>query len=346
VVLLFGVRADLRVAGMHHRRPRHERTVLDASASLILPVDPVAEARCETVFMPMAVPTSYWDRLLDEVTAVEADYIQIIEASEIQYVNPNRDGDGVFFVGAADWGWGPSDDALTSARMQLVAKVRAWVPRFRLLFPHPTPELSGQLKEDLGLLDRWLERSGRWDHSIPADTAMAVLVLKRTIERIGAMRGLLPTDKWTCRLTIDTNALIDNPDLTIYAPALGTRYMVHILPVVLRELDDLKRSGRTQGLRDAAWRADKRLKGIRTNGDVLVGARVQGDIYVVFEHIEPHADGLPDWLDLDTPDDRFVASTLLLQSSHPGSVVAVATSDLNMQNKLAAIGLPFVEPAL
>lgn len=53
----------------------------------------------------------------------------------------------------------------------------------------------------------------------------------------------------------------------------------------------------------------------------------------VFEHLEPRADGLPSWLDLDVPDDRFVASALLLQSSHPGSRVYVATSDLNLQTQ-------------
>jgi hypothetical protein len=47
-----------------------------------------------------------------------------------------------------------------------------------------------------------------------------------------------------------------------HVPTLGQRYNAHLLPVVLRELDDLKRAGRTQDLRDAAQRADRRLKGL------------------------------------------------------------------------------------
>ncbi|CAL9327374.1 hypothetical protein SUDANB13_06536 [Streptomyces sp. enrichment culture] len=43
------------------------------------------------------------------------------------------------------------------------------------------------------------------------------------------------------------------------------------------------------------------------------------------------------------PDDRFVASTLLLQSRPPGSAVYVATRDIHLQTKLAAVGLPFFE---
>jgi hypothetical protein len=64
----------------------------------------------------------------------------------------------------------------------------------------------------------------------------------------------------------------------------------------------------------------------------------------VFEHVEPRDEGLPDWLDLSVPDDRLVASTLLLQSAHPGSAVFVGTSDLNLQTKRAAVSLTFVEP--
>jgi len=53
-------------------------------------------------------------------------------------------------------------------------------------------------------------------------------------------------------LTVDTNALIDNPDLAACTDQIGPRYMAHLLPVVLRELDDKKRAGRTDVLREAA----------------------------------------------------------------------------------------------
>lgn len=112
--------------------------------------------------------------------------------------------------------------------------------------------------------------------------------------------------------------------------------MVHLLPVALREIEDIKRAGKTEQLREAARRADRRLKGLRDNGDVLSGVRVAGEVRAVFEHVEPRDDGLPSWLDLTVPDDRFAASSLLLQSQHPGSALYVATSDMNLQTKLAA----------
>lgn len=76
---------------------------------------------------------------------------------------------------------------------------------------------------------------------------------------------------------------------------------------------------------------------------MLCGVRVAGEVHAVFEHLEPKGDRLPNWLDLDVPDDRLVASTLLLQSRHPGSAVYVAARDINLQTKLAAVGPPFIE---
>ncbi|WP_329259564.1 PIN domain-containing protein [Actinoallomurus sp. NBC_01490] len=158
-----------------------------------------------------------------------------------------------------------------------------------------------------------------------------------------SLTALLPSDEYDQRLVVDTNTLIDNPDLGIHKATLGPRYMVHLLPVVLREIDDLKRAGRNQDLRDAAKRAERRLKGLRTNENVREGVKVVGEVYAVFEHVEPKADNLPSWLDLSVPDDRFVASTLLIQSDHPGSALYAATSDINLQTKLSAVGLPFIE---
>lgn len=49
-------------------------------------------------------------------------------------------------------------------------------------------------------------------------------------------------------------------------------------------------------------------------------------------------------VDGQLPDDRLVASFLLLQSGHPGAIVHVATSDINVQDELGAVGLRHVEP--
>ncbi|MCM2424250.1 PIN domain-containing protein [Streptomyces sp. RKAG293] len=291
------------------------------------------------------LPPTYQQRLLEQLDAIEQDYLTVLESSEIQYVNPNKPGSGMYILTAANWGWGPSSPALETCRMDLLRRLRGWEPRFRLLFPHPTPEAATKLKEGIEHLERWLLREGTWsDWSVPQQMPQAVQLLQATVQQLRSLSDLLPTDPWPVRLTVDTNALIDNPDLAAYTGQIGPRYMAHLLPVVLREIDEQKRTGRNDALREAAKKADRRLKGLRTNGDITVGVRVAGDVHAVFEYIEPKSEALPDWLDLDVPDDRFIASTLLLLSQHPGSAWYVATSDINMQTKLAAVSLPFIEP--
>ncbi|MGW4983336.1 PIN domain-containing protein [Streptomyces mirabilis] len=284
------------------------------------------------------LPPTYKERLLTQLDAIESDYVAVLEASDTEYVDS-------IVITAASWEWAPSGPELEMQRMDLLRRLRDWKPRFLLLFPHPTPETAEKLKDSLGLLERWLLRERTWeDYDIPQYIPQAVKLLQASVKQLRGLTDLLPTDPWPVRLTVDTNALIDNPDLAVYTGQIGPRYMAHLLPVVLRELDDMKRAGRIDVLREAAKKADRRLKGLRNNGDVTLGVRVAGDVHAVFEYIEPKSDALPDWLDLDVPDDRFIASTLLLQSRHPGSAWYVATSDINLQTKLHAVALPFIEP--
>ncbi|SPM27166.1 PIN domain-containing protein [Mycobacterium terramassiliense] len=287
---------------------------------------------------------TYAERLQSELDAIAQSYDEILGDSVIKRVNLNQDGSDVIFVGAAEWGWADSDDALEAARMALLRRLREWTPRFRLLFAHPTPEVAERLNDCTELLERWLLRRDESDWDLPPTIDAAQDKIRATVADLRALTNLLPADVHPVRLVVDTNALIDNPDVAAYTDELGRKYVAHLLPVVLGEIDDLKRAGRTETLRQNAQRADRRLKGIRNNGNVLEGARVAGDVIAKFEHTEPRSENLPDWLDMSVPDDRFVAATLLLQSEHPGSVIYVATSDINMQTKLSAVGLPFVEP--
>jgi PIN domain len=284
-------------------------------------------------------PAAYVEQLLGELEQIRQRLVSVLERSQIEDQRlPSN------FIGFPRFGWAASDDALQTDRMALLGTVRDFRTRFELLFPHPTPEVRERHGDAMDHVERWLDR-GEGDHSIPQIISAAVDKMNASVDVLVAAKALLPLDAFATRLVVDTNVLLDNPDLAQFVPQLGARYMAHLLPVVLREIDDKKRGGRTESLREAAKKADRRLKGLRDNGNVSVGVKVAGDVWAVFEHIEPRADGLPSWLELDVPDDRFIASTLLLQSDHPGSMVVAATSDLNLQTKLAAVRLPFIEPA-
>jgi hypothetical protein len=294
-------------------------------------------------------PRTYIDRVLQQLALLESDYLAILERSQIRNT-PLHDRIRPSWAGRyrMDWdlpdnSWDPGPPELEALRLSLLVRLREWAPRYRLLFPEPTSRVSKTLDQGLALMERWLVRDGQ-DPSIPGKVSEAIAVLRGCVAQLRELALLLPADPWPVRLVIDTNALIDNPDVAVYTGQLGPRYLVHLLPVVLRELDDLKRAGRVETLREAAKKAERHLKGMRTNGDVTAGVRVAGDVHAIFESREPRSTALPGWLDLTVPDDRFVASALLLQSRHPGSVVYVATSDINMQTKLAAVAMPFIEP--
>lgn len=299
-------------------------------------------ARMPSTRRPESPPT-YLDRLRVELDELHRRYDEILDASAIQNVDPNRGrSSGMVFIGFASWGWAPSDPDLERDRMALLSTLRSWGVRFRLLFTTPVPTVAKRIEDNLGLLERWLVREGG-AHGVPSTVDAARTQVAAAVAELGGLLEMVPPDPHPVRLVVDTNTLIDDPDLAVFTGQLGPAYLVHVLPVVLSEIDDLKRSGRTPELREAAKRADRRLKGLRDNGDVRVGARVAGQVFAIFDFREPGRDGLPGWLDLDVPDDRLVAGVLRLQSDHPGSALFVATGDLNLQNKLAAVGLPFIE---
>lgn len=287
---------------------------------------------------------SYFDRLLEQLDSIQSRFVESLHQSATYYSNPNRGGYGeIVFVGAADYSWRMSSPELERLRMELLRDTRDWRTRFELLFPHPTPQVKKRHDIAFNHLERWLIRSENADHSLTASINPMIAALNTSFAELCDAGRLLPIDEYSVRVIVDTNTMLDNPDVAAWVPTMGSKYMAHMIPALLRELDDLKRSGRNEEVRECARRADKRLKGYRTNGDISTGVRVAGEVHVRFDHVEPKANGLPTWLDLDVVDDRFVASALLLQSQHPGSTVTVVTSDLNLQTKLSAIGLPYLD---
>ncbi|MGW8685421.1 hypothetical protein ACWGNN_31145 [Streptomyces sp. NPDC055817] len=133
-------------------------------------------------------------------------------------------------------GYVPSSLELEARRMQLLGRVREWEPLFR---PDPTPEVTKRLDKSLALLQRWLERPR--GTTIPATIEGAADKIKEAAATLQKLGELLTEDEWPVRVTVDTNMLLDDPDVAIYTSVLGKQYMVHLFPVVLRERDYKKR---------------------------------------------------------------------------------------------------------
>ena len=96
--------------------------------------------------------------------------------------------------------------------MALLRRLRDWTPRFRLLFPHPTPKVAERLDKSIGRLERWLVRGDK-GHDIPSTIAKAEEKIAAAVIGLRDLTNLLPPDDYPVRLVVDTNTLIDDPDL-------------------------------------------------------------------------------------------------------------------------------------
>jgi hypothetical protein len=289
-------------------------------------------------------PQTFQSRLAADLEVIESELGALLDISTIRYVNPNRDDSGVVFLGASDWGWGPSDDAQQLARMKLSEDYDAWWARFQTLFAGITPELKKEVQGADGFIRKWIKRTG-WDHSIPRTIDLAKT---RAVERMAPLRKALDLlsqrGNEGIRLVLDTSALMDEPNLSAYAAAAGSgEFTVELLPEVIKELDALKDGGRTTEQRTRARLALKVIRDLRTAGELTKGVPAGEGITVIARTREPSFERLPDWLDRTSGDDRILAGALEVQAAHPTGTVILVASDLNITNKADVLGLPAVE---
>jgi hypothetical protein len=143
----------------------------------------------------------------------------------------------------------------------------------------------------------------------------------------------------------DTSALLQNPEIQSYSSITGSprTTVVHVLPVVLRELDDLKDRGRTPELRGKAQAVMRRFKGLRDKGSLADGVAVTRNVTVLAEHrdVEPHS--ILEWLRAEVNDDWLISGALDIQKRHPEDVVVLVTPDLGLQTKADVARLPYAE---
>ena len=167
----------------------------------------------------------------------------------------------------------------------------------------------------------------------------------------------------------DTNVLIDFPELGRYHLRLPMTTVV-FTPTVIKELEDHKRRlpKNAKDLQDVSrWMNAKAvirtLKQCGDVGNILRGVRLTDRVSVmalasepkrenlpVYDGIsialpttlppEPKRMGFPDWLDLDVPDDRFIASALEVRREHPKAKILVLSGDFNVLTKARQAQVP------
>jgi rRNA-processing protein FCF1 len=287
---------------------------------------------------------SFAKRLTDELEELRDAFIALISRSSIVNTDPNRGSGGyAVFVGFPLWGWGP-DEALLGDRTRLHERLEEWISLFMLLHRKALPETRTRIDAHLGLLRGWLTREGS-DHSVPSTRDKAeneAAAAFRELARLVELGTHGPADTL---VVPDTNALIRQPDVALHARSVGSpRCTIVMLTTVVAELDDLKDRGRTEDVRAKATAALRRLKGFRDRGDLRRGVTVEGQVQLRVEHREVQVREVLDWLDPTVPDDRILGGSLDLQARNPSATVVLVTSDMNLQNKAAAVGMPFADP--
>ncbi len=67
-------------------------------------------------------PQPYLEQLRAELNEIGLELDALLDHSSIRNVNPNTHDSSIFFVGAADWGWKPSNPATSAIQMHLIAR--------------------------------------------------------------------------------------------------------------------------------------------------------------------------------------------------------------------------------
>jgi hypothetical protein len=229
--------------------------------------------------------------------------------------------------------------------MSINRRFTPWRERVAMLEGGATPELRDEITESLDIVREFIDRDGfGWGvpGSIPEAKAEASAQLERA--RV-ALRVLGGTGEGGVHVVPDTSALMRQPDFATYAMAVGAEAVtIHLVPKVIGEIDFLKDQGRTPEVREKAGKLATRIKGLRDRGRLTEGVTVAGRITAIADPRDPSFEHLPAWLDPSTPDDRILASALVLQAANPRSVVWLVASDINIQNKAEACGLPYCDP--
>ncbi|MFE4177178.1 hypothetical protein ACFRR7_34945 [Streptomyces sp. NPDC056909] len=90
-------------------------------------------------------PPTYIDQLLSELADIETPYAAVLDSFQVRA--RHMSGEGFTIIGHP-WAWEPSTPDIEARRMKLLRQVRDWAPRFRLLFPHPTPAVQRSMDDE------------------------------------------------------------------------------------------------------------------------------------------------------------------------------------------------------
>ena len=287
-------------------------------------------------------------RLEEQLQTIEQQVLEFLDASTIERF-PNRRYPPFYepqvFALVNDYYWGEDNGNQKYLQLKLLRSYSSWFEQFQMLFHESPEEIQRQIGETDNNIRGWLEKKDDWNVPPPTINEAKQIFRKELQVFYVLLQIFQHTDKAEIILVPDTNALIICPDIASYAAAIGQAdYTVVILPTVLSELDKLKIVHRNDDFRKKVQSIITRLKGLRRQGNMHEGVKVNKVITVKMIAHEPDFKKTLSWLDPTNKDDCIIAATLEVQREEPSSIVVLVTNDINHQNKAEMANLPFIEP--
>lgn len=142
----------------------------------------------------------------------------------------------------------------------------------------------------------------------------------------------------------DTNALLLNPQLERWRFSDSARFTLTLLPTVLAELDALKSFRPNDDVGKKADEVIRLIKSYRAQENLVGGVTLKPGVSSINAvSSEPKSRCLFPWLDLNSRNDRIIASSVEVIRQYPHRPIMLVTGDICLQTKLSFAKLPFVE---
>ena len=172
-------------------------------------------------------------------------------------------------------------------------------------------------------------------------------VLEETLDEFRDQRAFLAelhSDSECVVVVPDTNAFIAAPALERWSFESFSKFDVVLVPSVLEELDRLKRFDKPE-LAAKAKRIVRQLHEYMRRGSIVDGVPVvSGKICLrSVSFVTAASQVLPSLKD-DHADDRLIAAVIEIGRRNVHVPVLLATSDVNLTNKLACVEMTSIEP--
>lgn len=280
---------------------------------------------------------TYIEKLEKQIQALFPLLDTLCNNSSIHYRDLNS-GDSVFvFLGFDYYVWAKKD---LSGQLKLKEQYLKFSEDFNFLLSKTNKQLQKEIEKANTQNIHTIEQTKAY-----TDIEGTKQLFRNNLKKYSDYLQILKSSEERQTIVIpDTNSLIQYPDPAKYKniPHLMTFDFI-VLPTVLSELDKLKITHRDDNFRTKVKSVITRLKGFRSQGDILEGVIVDKTIKVKMIASEPNFLQTLNWLDSENMDDRIIASALEIQKAKHNSLIIIVTGDINLQNKAQMANLEFYD---